>query len=79
MQSYKTQRTRSFRPRTLSVISVPLCFKSSPTEIAEHGYVLTPGRYIRAEEVEDDGVPFAENSRLLIGYKDTSQIAFFSN
>ena len=28
MQSYKTQRTRSFRPRTLSVISVPLCFKS---------------------------------------------------
>ena len=40
--------------------SVPLCFKSSRAEIAEHGYVLTPGRYVGAEEVEDDGVPFAE-------------------
>lgn len=28
--------------------------------IAEHGEVLTPGRYVGAEEVEDDGVPFAE-------------------
>ena len=29
-------------------------------EIAEHGYVLTPGRYVGAEEVEDDGEPFEE-------------------
>ena len=35
-------------------------FKGSPSEIAEHGYVLTPGRYVGAEEVEDDGVPFGE-------------------
>ena len=56
----EAQRTRSFRPRTLSVISVPLCFKSSRAEIAEHGYVLTPGRVACAEEVEDDGVPFGE-------------------
>lgn len=37
-------------------------FCRSPTlvETAEHGYVLTPGRHVRAEEVEDDGVPFAE-------------------
>jgi type I restriction enzyme M protein len=29
-------------------------------EIKSHGYVLTPGRYVGAEEVEDDGVPFEE-------------------
>ena len=66
-------RTQSFRPSTSSALSASPRFKT------EHGHVLTPGRYVGAEEVEDDGVPFAENSRLLIGYKDTSQIAFFSN
>jgi type I restriction enzyme M protein len=29
-------------------------------EIKSHGYVLTPGRYVGAEEVEDEGVPFEE-------------------
>lgn len=29
-------------------------------EIAEHGFVFIPGRYFGAEDVEDDGVPFAE-------------------
>jgi type I restriction enzyme M protein len=29
-------------------------------EIKEHGYVLTPGRYVGAENVEDDDMPFAE-------------------
>ncbi|HVT11378.1 MAG TPA: class I SAM-dependent DNA methyltransferase [Fimbriimonadaceae bacterium] len=29
-------------------------------EIAKHGYVLTPGRYVGSEEIEDDGEPFAE-------------------
>ena len=72
-------RTQSCCPSISSALSASPRFKSFLTEIAEHGYVLTPGRYMRAEEVEDDGVPFAENSRLLIGYKDTFQIAFFSN
>ena len=36
------------------------CKSATLDEIAEHGYVLTPGRYVGAEEVEDDGVPFAE-------------------
>ena len=29
-------------------------------DIKGHGYVLTPGRYVGAEAVEDDGVPFEE-------------------
>ena len=39
----------------------PGWWKSATLEdIREHGYVLTPGRYVGAEEVEDDGVPFEE-------------------
>ena len=53
----EAQRTRSYASRLFSVISVPLCFKTST---AEHGYVLMPGRSVYTEEVEDDGVPFAE-------------------
>ena len=33
---------------------------ASLEEIKGHGYVLTPGRYVGAEEVEDDGIPFEE-------------------
>ncbi|HEF5183862.1 TPA: SAM-dependent DNA methyltransferase, partial [Burkholderia cenocepacia] len=29
-------------------------------EIAKHGHVLTPGRYVGAEEQVDDAEPFAE-------------------
>ena len=29
-------------------------------EIREHEYVLTPGRYVGIEDVEDDGIPFDE-------------------
>ena len=36
------------------------CKTATLDEIAEHGHVLTPGRYVGAEELEDDGVPFAE-------------------
>ncbi len=40
---------------------VPGFCKSVPTEqIREHGYVLTPGRYVGAAEIEDDGIPFEE-------------------
>ncbi len=35
-------------------------------EIASHGYVLTPGRYVGAEEVEDDGEPFEEKMARLV-------------
>ena len=34
-------------------------------EIKKHGYVLTPGRYVGAEEVEDDGVSFEDKMQRL--------------
>jgi type I restriction enzyme M protein len=34
-------------------------------EIAQHGHVLTPGRYVGAEEVEDDDEAFADKMQML--------------
>lgn len=36
------------------------CKSATLDEIAKHGHVLTPGRYVGAAEVEDDGEPFEE-------------------
>lgn len=41
------------------------CRGVSLAEIAEHGHVLTPGRYVGAEEVEDDDEAFAEKMQKL--------------
>ncbi|EGF30616.1 Type I restriction-modification system, DNA-methyltransferase subunit M [Oxalobacteraceae bacterium IMCC9480] len=35
-------------------------------EIAKNGHVLTPGRFVGAEEVEDDGEPFEEKMPRLV-------------
>jgi type I restriction enzyme M protein len=41
------------------------CKSASTAEISAHGHVLTPGRYVGAEDVEDDGEPFeAKMARL---------------
>ena len=42
------------------------CKSATTKEIASHGYVLTPGRYVGAEEVEDDGDPFEEKMPRLV-------------
>ncbi|TCV81061.1 type I restriction-modification system subunit M [Sulfurirhabdus autotrophica] len=42
------------------------CKSTTTAEIAAHGYVLTPGRYVGAEEVEDDGEPFEEKMARLV-------------
>jgi type I restriction enzyme M protein len=39
--------------------SVPLA------EIAQHGHVLTPGRYVGSEEVEDDDEAFSDKMQTL--------------
>jgi type I restriction enzyme M protein len=36
------------------------CKSATLDEIRKHGHVLTPGRYVGAAEVEDDGEPFEE-------------------
>lgn len=36
------------------------CKSAKIEEVREHEYVLTPGRYVGIEEVEDDGIPFEE-------------------
>jgi type I restriction enzyme M protein len=41
------------------------CRSVKVTEIAEHGYVLTPGRYVGAEDVEDDDEAFGEKMERL--------------
>jgi type I restriction enzyme M protein len=42
-------------------VDVPgFCKAAKLDEIQKHGYVLTPGRYVGAEAVEDDGEPFEE-------------------
>ena len=43
------------------------CKSATLDEIKKHGHVLTPGRYVGAAEVEDDGEPFAEKMERLTG------------
>jgi type I restriction enzyme M protein len=48
-------------------VDIPgFCKSATTAEIAKHGYVLTPGRYVGAEEVEDDGEPFEEKMNRLV-------------
>ncbi len=47
-------------------VDVPgFCKSAEWEEIKAHGYVLTPGRYVGAEEIEDDDEPFEEKMLLL--------------
>ena len=42
------------------------CKSATTDEIKAHGFVLTPGRYVGAEEVEDDDEPFDEKMQRLV-------------
>lgn len=41
------------------------CKAATLDEIRSHDYVLTPGRYVGAADVEDDGEPFEEKMERL--------------
>jgi type I restriction enzyme M protein len=41
------------------------CKSAKLEEIRAHGHVLTPGRYVGAEEIEDDGEPFEQKMKRL--------------
>jgi type I restriction enzyme M protein len=43
------------------------CMAVKLDEIRKHGHILTPGRYVGAEEIEDDGEPFEEKMARLTG------------
>ena len=61
-------------------VDVPgFCKSATTAEIATHGHVLTPGRYVGAEEVEDDGEPFDEKMPRLVAelegqFKESSKL-----
>ncbi len=42
------------------------CKSATAEEIAGHGFVLTPGRYVGAAEIEDDGEPFEDKMSRLV-------------
>ncbi len=42
------------------------CKSATLAEIASHGFVLTPGRYVGTEETQDDGEPFEEKMQKLV-------------
>ena len=41
------------------------CKKSTIDEIKLNNYILTPGRYVGTEKIEDDGIPFEEKIKTL--------------
>jgi len=42
------------------------CKSASLDEVRKHGHVLTPGRYVGTEAVEDDGEPFDDKMKRLV-------------
>ena len=52
------------------------CKSASLEEVRKHGHVLTPGRYVGVEAVEDDGEPFEEKMvRLTSVWREQSEEA----
>jgi type I restriction enzyme M protein len=43
------------------------CYSAKLEEIEKNGFVLTPGRYVGAADIEDDGEGFEEKMKRLTG------------
>ena len=57
----KTYHTWRGDPEAGGYEDVPgFCKSASLEEIKKHNHILTPGRYVGAAEIEDDGEPFEE-------------------
>jgi type I restriction enzyme M protein len=50
------------------------CYSATTDEIAEHGHMLTPGRYVGAEEGQDDGESFDNKMKLLVSTLREQQV-----
>lgn len=59
---WQGEKRRNKLPQTLAS---NFCYSATKDKIAEHGYVLTPGLHVGAEEVEDDGEPFGDKMQRL--------------
>jgi type I restriction enzyme M protein len=57
---------REFKRERVPEAVPGFCAMASVEEVREHGYALTPGRYVGAEEVEDEGEPFEERFPKLV-------------
>jgi type I restriction enzyme M protein len=70
VRTYHAWRGDAPNPKPIRKIEyqdVPgFCKSATANEIATHGHVLTPGRYVGAEEVEDEGEPFEEKMAELV-------------
>lgn len=59
------------KPGMTAYADIPgFCKSAEKSEIEKHGFVLTPGRYVGAAEVEDDGEPFDEKMNRLAAKLD---------
>ena len=55
------------------------CASASVEQIAQHNFVLTPGRYVGSEEPEDDGEPIQEKiarlkSELFAAFEESDRL-----
>ncbi|MCB0271305.1 MAG: SAM-dependent DNA methyltransferase, partial [Calditrichaeota bacterium] len=66
------KRTQRRGIKILLDLSIPACVyedqagyckSATLAEIRKHDYVLTPGRYVGAADIEDDGIPFETKMR----------------